>query len=199
MASVRGIGVAAVCAVFLLAACRQGEIAPAPALVRGPQVALPSQNSIVIAWRSNVAVAGAVEYGETPALGSTVAGPALLPRENPYGEAVGRDVLGRCQQHEQGVLMPQGHCTLFAVGAAEAVAITEDDHYFVCMPFFHANGLFMQVWACLVAGASVTAVKRFSVLSSRKRARPPWVSGTSSTGNTSRKPSACSPGKEMFP
>ena len=66
---------AAVCAVFLLAACRQGEEV-APALVRGPQVALPSQSSIVIAWRSDVPATGAVEYGETPALGSTAAGPA---------------------------------------------------------------------------------------------------------------------------
>ncbi|MCP5025843.1 MAG: AMP-binding protein [Actinomycetia bacterium] len=63
----------------------------------------------------------------------------------------------------KGVLMPQGHCTLFAVGAAYATALTEADHYFVCMPFFHANGLFMQVWAALVAGASATATKRFSV------------------------------------
>ncbi|MCP4086261.1 MAG: AMP-binding protein [Actinomycetia bacterium] len=63
----------------------------------------------------------------------------------------------------KGVLMPQGHCTLFAVGAARATSLTEDDHYFVCMPFFHANGLFMQIWAALVAGASATASKRFSV------------------------------------
>ena len=66
----------------------------------------------------------------------------------------------------KGVLMPQAHCFLFAKGAAEAVALREgEDRYFVCMPFFHANALFMQVYACLVAGAPATVVKRFSVTS----------------------------------
>ncbi|MDH4144258.1 MAG: AMP-binding protein [Acidimicrobiia bacterium] len=65
----------------------------------------------------------------------------------------------------KGVLLPQAHCFLFGKGAADAVAITEDDHYFTCMPFFHANALFMQMAACLVAGASATVVKRFSASS----------------------------------
>ncbi len=68
--------------------------------------------------------------------------------------------------HRKGVLLPQAHCFLFAKGAADAVALQEGvDRYFVCMPFFHANALLMQVFACLVAGTPGTVVKRFSVSS----------------------------------
>ncbi|MCP5030596.1 MAG: AMP-binding protein [Actinomycetia bacterium] len=65
----------------------------------------------------------------------------------------------------KGVLMPHAHCYLFAEGAAMAMSLTEDDRYFVCMPMFHANGLFMQVWPTLLAGCSAYVAKRFSVSS----------------------------------
>ena len=65
----------------------------------------------------------------------------------------------------KGVLMPHAHCYLFARGAAEAMALTVDDRYYVCMPLFHANGLFMQVFPTLLAGCSAHVVKRFSVSS----------------------------------
>ncbi|MDG2113821.1 MAG: AMP-binding protein, partial [Actinomycetota bacterium] len=63
----------------------------------------------------------------------------------------------------KGVLMPQGHCYLFGLGTVGAMDITADDRYFCCMPLFHANGLFMQVWASHLAGASCHVTKRFSV------------------------------------
>jgi len=63
----------------------------------------------------------------------------------------------------KGVLMPQGHCYLFGLGTVAAMELTEDDRYFCCMPLFHANGLFMQVYASLLAGASCYVTKRFSV------------------------------------
>jgi len=63
----------------------------------------------------------------------------------------------------KGVLMPQGHCYLFALGTVAAMELTEHDRYFCCMPLFHANGLFMQVYASLLAGASCHVTKRFSV------------------------------------
>ena len=63
----------------------------------------------------------------------------------------------------KGVLMPQGHCYLFGLGTVGAMGITAEDRYFCCMPLFHANGLFMQVWASLLAGASCHVTKRFSV------------------------------------
>tara|TARA_B100001765_G_C19494724_1_gene335868 strand:+ start:132 stop:1793 length:1662 start_codon:yes stop_codon:yes gene_type:complete len=63
----------------------------------------------------------------------------------------------------KGVLMPQGHCYLFGLGTVAAMELTEADRYFCCMPLFHANGLFMQVYASLLAGASCHVTKRFSV------------------------------------
>ncbi|MFT7600463.1 MAG: crotonobetaine/carnitine-CoA ligase [Acidimicrobiales bacterium] len=65
----------------------------------------------------------------------------------------------------KGVLMPQAHCYLFAVGTIKVMELTAADRYFVCMPMFHANGLFMQIFPTLVAGASAHVVKRFSVSS----------------------------------
>lgn len=62
----------------------------------------------------------------------------------------------------KGVMMPQAHCYLFGLSAVGALDITPDDRYFCCMPLFHANGLFMQVYASLLAGASVHCTKRFS-------------------------------------
>lgn len=65
----------------------------------------------------------------------------------------------------KGVLMPQAHCYLFGVGAAAVMDLTADDRYFVCMPLFHANGLFMQVVPTLLTGGSAHVTKRFSVSS----------------------------------
>ena len=63
----------------------------------------------------------------------------------------------------KGVLMPQGHCYLFGLGTVAAMGITPEDRYYCCMPLFHANGLFMQVWATHLAGGSALVTKRFSV------------------------------------
>ncbi len=65
----------------------------------------------------------------------------------------------------KGVLMPQAHCYLFGVGAADVMDLTDHDRYFVCMPLFHANGLFMQVIPTLLTGGSAHVTKRFSVSS----------------------------------
>ena len=62
----------------------------------------------------------------------------------------------------KGVLMPHAHCYLFALGTVENLQVTESDRYYVTMPLFHANGLFMQVYATLVAGASALLRPRFS-------------------------------------
>jgi len=63
----------------------------------------------------------------------------------------------------KGVLMPQGHCYLFGLGTTAAMGMSDTDRYFCCMPLFHANGLFMQLYASLLAGASAYVTKRFSV------------------------------------
>jgi carnitine-CoA ligase len=66
----------------------------------------------------------------------------------------------------KGVLLPQAHLVLFAIGSANALDLQEGtDRWFTCMPFFHANGLFMQIYAGLMAGVPATVVKRFSVTS----------------------------------
>ncbi|GAA1971845.1 ATP-dependent acyl-CoA ligase [Terrabacter lapilli] len=65
----------------------------------------------------------------------------------------------------KGVLMPHAHCYLFGLGSIEGLGITEADRYYVSMPLFHANGLFMQLYATLIAGASAVLRARFSATS----------------------------------
>ena len=62
----------------------------------------------------------------------------------------------------KGVLMPHAHCFLFGLGVVENVGLAEDDHYYVCLPLSHANGLLMQIGAVLIAGATATLRERFS-------------------------------------
>ncbi|CAN5125154.1 ATP-dependent acyl-CoA ligase [soil metagenome] len=62
----------------------------------------------------------------------------------------------------KGVLMPYAHCFLFGLGTVENIDVTEADHYYICLPMFHANGLLMQLGAVLIAGASATVRERFS-------------------------------------
>jgi len=60
------------------------------------------------------------------------------------------------------VLMPHAHCALFGLGTIEHADLRANDRYYVCLPLFHANGLLMQVYACLIAGASAFVRSRFS-------------------------------------
>jgi len=62
----------------------------------------------------------------------------------------------------KGVLMPHAHCYLYGRGAIEALALTADDRYYVCLPLFHANGLLMQLAATLIAGCAAVLRARFS-------------------------------------
>jgi crotonobetaine/carnitine-CoA ligase len=62
----------------------------------------------------------------------------------------------------KGVLMPHAHTYLMGYTLARRLAITEDDLYYVCMPMFHSNALFMQTIGSLIAGARVFVVRRFS-------------------------------------
>lgn len=62
----------------------------------------------------------------------------------------------------KGVLLPHGHMYLFGVGSIGAVGLTAEDVYYVSMPIFHVNGLFIQVTAAHLAGARVHLVERFS-------------------------------------
>ncbi len=60
------------------------------------------------------------------------------------------------------VLMPQSHCYLFGLGTVTHMDLAEQDHYYVCLPLFHANGLLMQVYGSLIGGARAFVRERFS-------------------------------------
>ncbi|MDB5716021.1 MAG: hypothetical protein JWO15_3418 [Sphingomonadales bacterium] len=62
----------------------------------------------------------------------------------------------------KGVLMPHAHCFLFGLGAVENLGIGADDHYYVCLPLSHANGLLMQLGAVMITGSQATLRGRFS-------------------------------------
>ncbi|WP_026376141.1 AMP-binding protein [Aestuariibacter salexigens] len=60
------------------------------------------------------------------------------------------------------VMMPHAHCYLFAQGTIDNLDLKQSNCYYICLPLFHANGLFMQLYACLVAGAKAVIRSRFS-------------------------------------
>src|SRR5579863_2546752 len=47
----------------------------------------------------------------------------------------------------KGVLMPHAHLYLFGQEEARWLQVSETDVYYICMPLFHANALFMQLGA----------------------------------------------------
>jgi carnitine-CoA ligase len=62
----------------------------------------------------------------------------------------------------KGVLIPHAHGYLMARNAAKTLRVGEEDVYYICMPMFHSNALFMQAFGCLLAGCRAYVVKRFS-------------------------------------
>ncbi|KAA3619229.1 MAG: ATP-dependent acyl-CoA ligase [Proteobacteria bacterium] len=62
----------------------------------------------------------------------------------------------------KGVLMPHAHLYLFGLGTIEHMGLDEDDVFYIVLPLFHANGLFMQLFATLIAGAKAVIRERFS-------------------------------------
>lgn len=62
----------------------------------------------------------------------------------------------------KGVMMPHAHCTLYGIGAMKSLQLTEADRYYICLPLFHANGLFLQLGATLLAGIPAYIRRRFS-------------------------------------
>ncbi len=62
----------------------------------------------------------------------------------------------------KGVLMPNAHNYLFGLGTVTNYPVTAEDVYYVVLPLFHANGLFMQVYASLIAGCTAVLRTRFS-------------------------------------
>ncbi len=62
----------------------------------------------------------------------------------------------------KGVLMPHAHVYLFGLGTIDNTGLGADDVFYIVLPLFHANGLFMQLYATLIAGASAVIKRRFS-------------------------------------
>ena len=62
----------------------------------------------------------------------------------------------------KGVIMPNGHCVLFAIGTIENYQLKEKDVFYICLPLFHANGLFMQLLACIINKNKAVIRERFS-------------------------------------
>ncbi len=62
----------------------------------------------------------------------------------------------------KGVVMPHAHLYLFGLGTIEHMKLTADDVYYIVLPLFHANGLFMQLYATMIAGARAVVRERFS-------------------------------------
>ena len=62
----------------------------------------------------------------------------------------------------KGVLMPNSHCVLFAIGTIENYELNHNHVFYISLPLFHANGLFMQLLACFITGAKAIIRMRFS-------------------------------------
>ncbi len=65
----------------------------------------------------------------------------------------------------KGALMPHGHLYLFGHCMETHLGLTEDDHYYICMPLFHAQAIMMQFFATLIAGGSAVLAKQFRATS----------------------------------
>jgi crotonobetaine/carnitine-CoA ligase len=62
----------------------------------------------------------------------------------------------------KGVMMPHAHCYLLGYNLAKVMRLTENDIYYVCMPLFHTNALFMQMIGSLIAGSRTVLTPRFT-------------------------------------
>jgi crotonobetaine/carnitine-CoA ligase len=76
----------------------------------------------------------------------------------------------------KGVIMPHAHCYLFGLGVVENLGVTVEDHYYIALPLFHANGLLMQLCGTMIAGARATVRDRFSASA--------WLGDVRRTGAT---------------
>lgn len=63
------------------------------------------------------------------------------------------------------VMMPHAHCYLYGLGTIDNLDFGPQDRYYVNMPLFHCNGLFMQLYACLINGATAVVREKFSASS----------------------------------
>ena len=82
----------------------------------------------------------------------------------------------------KGVMMPNAHCGLFAIGTIENYDLKHDHVFYISLPLFHANGLFMQLLACIITGAKAIIRNRFSASNWLKDIRKYDVTHTNMLG-----------------
>jgi len=79
----------------------------------------------------------------------------------------------------KGVLMPHAHMFLYADIAVKGMKITSDDVYYVCLPIFHANAQFLQIYPILIAGGKAVIYDSFSASNWLRHARKHGATMTS--------------------
>lgn len=62
----------------------------------------------------------------------------------------------------KGVLMPHAHTYLFGLGTIDNMRLNDNDIFYVVLPLFHANAMFMQLYASLIIGCKAVIRNRFS-------------------------------------
>ena len=60
------------------------------------------------------------------------------------------------------VMMPHAHCYLYGLGTIENLDLQTEDRYYITMPIFHCNGFLMQLYGCLIKGATAVIRDKFS-------------------------------------
>ncbi len=71
----------------------------------------------------------------------------------------------------KGVMMPHAHLFLYADIAVKGMRTTSDDTYYICLPIFHANAQFLQVYPVLIAGGKTVIYDSFSASNWLEHAR----------------------------
>ncbi len=82
----------------------------------------------------------------------------------------------------KGVMMPNAHCVLFAIGTIENYELKNNHIFYISLPLFHANGLFMQLLACIITGAKAIIRDRFSASNWLKDIRKYSITHTNMLG-----------------
>lgn len=93
---------------------------------------------------------------------SEVAGPPEEAGEVSYQDIASILYTSGTTGPSKGVLMPHAHNYLFGLGSICNLELQEDDVYYICLPLFHANALFMQLYAVLIGGMTAVLRERFS-------------------------------------
>ena len=79
----------------------------------------------------------------------------------------------------KGVLMPHAHLFLYSDIAVKGMKITPDDIYYICLPIFHANAQFLQIYPVLIAGAKAVIYDSFRASKWLEHARKHGITMTS--------------------